>query len=134
MTIISIAHRLSTISKSEFVVVLGKNGQVVEHGRFVELFSNPNSELSKLLDESANLQEDEKLDNEEVEEIEHLNREAQDIELEQKREQLEHIRSLIEQLPSELKGQLIEEINNNHHVEEKPVANLDSTLTENLKR
>lgn len=61
MTIISIAHRLSTISKSEFVVVLGKNGNVVEQGRFVELFSNANSELSKLLDESSNLKQEQKL-------------------------------------------------------------------------
>ncbi|EGV63141.1 ATP-binding cassette permease mdl2 [Yamadazyma tenuis] len=53
MTIISIAHRLSTISKSEYVVVLGKAGKVVETGRFVELFSDPTSELSKLLDQSS---------------------------------------------------------------------------------
>lgn len=53
MTIISIAHRLSTISKSDNVVVLGREGKVVEQGRFVELFSNPGSELSKLLDDSS---------------------------------------------------------------------------------
>lgn len=50
MTIISIAHRLSTISKSEDVIVLGKNGKVVETGKFIELFSNFNSELLKLLE------------------------------------------------------------------------------------
>lgn len=48
-TTISIAHRLSTIQRSEFVIVLSTDGTVAEHGRFTELYMNPNSALSKLL-------------------------------------------------------------------------------------
>ncbi|EDO19111.1 hypothetical protein Kpol_2000p79 [Vanderwaltozyma polyspora DSM 70294] len=48
-TTISIAHRLSTIKHSSRVVVLGKNGCVVETGTFQELISNPSSGLNILL-------------------------------------------------------------------------------------
>lgn len=125
MTIISIAHRLSTISKSEFVVVLGKHGQVVETGKFVELFSNPDSELSKLLDESATSQaaadrqeEEEELQQEnrhktQEDEREHINREAEEIENEQIK--YSKAKNLIESLPLDMKQQLLAEIN----VEEK---------------
>lgn len=125
MTIISIAHRLSTISKSEFVVVLGKHGQVVETGKFVELFSNPDSELSKLLDESATSQaaadrqeEEEELQQEnrhktQEDEREHINREAEEIENEQIK--YSKAKNLIESLPLDMKQQLLTEIN----IEEK---------------
>lgn len=53
MTIVSIAHRLSTIRRSEKIIVLGNDGSVVEMGKFKELFDNPNSELSKLLNEKS---------------------------------------------------------------------------------
>lgn len=53
MTIVSIAHRLSTIKRSENVIVLGKDGSVIEAGKFKELFANPNSELCKLLSEKS---------------------------------------------------------------------------------
>ncbi|EGW30569.1 uncharacterized protein SPAPADRAFT_143835 [Spathaspora passalidarum NRRL Y-27907] len=117
MTIISIAHRLSTISKSEYVVVLGRRpgvsgSQVVEEGRFVELFANPNSELSKLLDESAHTEPADS-----IEEIEHINREAKEIEQEQKLSQLDHVRSLVDQLSPELREQLISEVNQEAPVE-----------------
>lgn len=125
MTIISIAHRLSTISKSEFVVVLGKHGQVVETGKFVELFSNPDSELSKLLDESATsqaaaaTQEEDEVDGSEQEnrhhktqedELEHINREAEEIE--NKQIKYSKVKNLIESLPLDMKQQLLAEINN----------------------
>ena len=125
MTIISIAHRLSTISKSEFVVVLGKYGQVVETGKFVELFSDPDSELSKLLDESATSQaaadrqeEEEELQQEnrhktQEDEREHINREAEEIENEQIK--YSKAKNLIESLPLDMKQQLLTEIN----IEEK---------------
>ena len=125
MTIISIAHRLSTISKSEFVVVLGKHGQVVETGKFVELFSDPDSELSKLLDESATSQaaadrqeQEEELQQEnrhktQEDEREHINREAEEIENEQIK--YSKAKNLIESLPLDMKQQLLTEIN----IEEK---------------
>lgn len=133
ITIISIAHRLSTISKSEFVVVLGKNGKVVEHGRFVELFSDPNSELSKLLDESTNKQDEDKIDEEEADEIEHANYEAEKIEQGQRDfGKLEHLRLMIDSLPEELKDQLIEEITLDT---KKKIQNMDTaTLGEDLRR
>ncbi|CCE62131.1 hypothetical protein TPHA_0B04620 [Tetrapisispora phaffii CBS 4417] len=49
LTTISIAHRLSTIKYSSRVVVLNKNGSVVETGKFTELIANPTSELNLLL-------------------------------------------------------------------------------------
>ncbi|CCD26841.1 ATP-binding cassette permease MDL2 NDAI_0I02730 [Naumovozyma dairenensis CBS 421] len=53
MTIVSIAHRLSTIRRSENIIVLGNDGSVVEMGKFKELFADPTSELSKLLNEKS---------------------------------------------------------------------------------
>lgn len=53
MTIISIAHRLSTIRRSENIIVLGNDGNVVEIGKFKDLYEDPNSELSKLLNEKS---------------------------------------------------------------------------------
>lgn len=102
MTIISIAHRLSTISKSENIVVLGKQGKVVEQGRFVELYSNPNSELSKLLDNS-NFSEKNENTEQPVEESEQL-------EENKKADELEIIRSMIDDLPVELRAQLVNQI------------------------
>ncbi|CCH58509.1 hypothetical protein TBLA_0A07190 [Henningerozyma blattae CBS 6284] len=51
VTIVSIAHRLSTIRRSEYIIVLGNDGSVVETGKFKELYADPTSELSKLLNE-----------------------------------------------------------------------------------
>lgn len=51
ITIVSIAHRLSTIRRSEYTIVLGNDGSVVEMGKFKELYADPTSELSKLLNE-----------------------------------------------------------------------------------
>ncbi|CAR23861.1 ATP-binding cassette permease MDL1 [Lachancea thermotolerans CBS 6340] len=48
-TTISIAHRVSTIQHSTRVIVLGRNGGVVETGTFDELASNTDSQLNKLL-------------------------------------------------------------------------------------
>lgn len=48
-TVISIAHRLSTIRRSDQIIVLGPGGVVVEEGKFIDLYYNPDSELSKLL-------------------------------------------------------------------------------------
>lgn len=112
MTIISIAHRLSTISKSEFVVVLGKNGNVVEQGRFVELFSNANSELSKLLDESSNLKQEQKLSDQEIEQQDHINHETELLEITQKLGKLESLKAIIDDLPLELKKELVEQMSN----------------------
>ncbi len=53
LTIVSIAHRLSTIRRSENVIVLGHDGSVVEMGKFKELYANPTSALSQLLNEKA---------------------------------------------------------------------------------
>lgn len=117
MTIISIAHRLSTISKSENVIVLGKEGKVVEQGRFVELFSNPNSELSKLLDETSFKEPEES--NEEIEEDasdnyqeqSKVNEAAEEIEKRQDKEnELEIIRSMIDDLPNDLRSQLVKQV------------------------
>ncbi|KAK6888507.1 ATP-dependent permease MDL2, mitochondrial [Candida tropicalis] len=136
MTIISIAHRLSTISKSEFVVVLGKHGQVVETGKFVELFSNPDSELSKLLDESATSQQEQRQDEEgeqheeeeqehdlTEEDIQHINREAEEIENDQVA--FSKAKNLIESLPNDLKQQLLDEIRLEEEEEEQQQQQLE---------
>lgn len=108
MTIISIAHRLSTISKSENVIVLGKAGKVVEKGRFVQLFSNPDSELSKLLDESSFKEHEEHMSEAEVEEQDKLDHQAEEIEKRQQEgSELDIIRSLIDDLPYERRAELI---------------------------
>lgn len=57
ITIFSIAHRLSTIRRSENIIVLGNDGSVVETGKFKELFSDPTSELCKLLREKSSRSE-----------------------------------------------------------------------------
>lgn len=109
MTIISIAHRLSTISKSENVIVLGKMGKVVEQGRFVQLFSDPNSELSKLLDESTFKEVEEHISEDEVGKQDQRDHEAEEIEKLQKEanSELEIIRSLIDDLPYDVRAELI---------------------------
>ncbi|CUM66244.1 uncharacterized protein PRCAT00003904001 [Priceomyces carsonii] len=110
MTIIAIAHRLSTISKSEFVIVLGKKGKVVEQGRFVELFSNPGSELSKLLDESAQSSENNTTPEEDGEK-ERLEEKVKTIENRQKEEdEIERVRSLMDNLSLESKRVLIDQL------------------------
>ena len=57
MTIVSIAHRLSTIRRSEIVIVLGNDGSVAEMGKFKELYDNPASALSMLLNEKSSRSE-----------------------------------------------------------------------------
>lgn len=108
MTIISIAHRLSTISKSENVIVLGKNGKVVEQGRFISLFSDPNSELSKLLDEKTFKEQEEHISEDEIEAQEKLNRQAELIEKNQRGE--ESIRVMLDALPYDQRAELINQI------------------------
>lgn len=49
VTIILIAHRLSTIRNSERIIVVNYRGEIVEDGKFNELYYNSNSELNKLL-------------------------------------------------------------------------------------
>ncbi|VEU23423.1 DEKNAAC104494 [Brettanomyces naardenensis] len=51
MTTISIAHRLSTIERCDEVLVLGYDGQIVEQGKFAELYADEASRLYKLLNE-----------------------------------------------------------------------------------
>ncbi|KAK7679082.1 hypothetical protein QCA50_017841 [Cerrena zonata] len=139
MTIISIAHRLSTISKSENVVVLGKHGKVVEQGRFVELFSNPQSELSKLLDESSSKEsKDESLDDEDVEEVKEddeqrkLDEEALRIEKEQKQQsEMEIVRSMIDDLPYDLRAQLVQQVSKEFE-DDKKAAVLEKKLDDNI--
>lgn len=111
MTIISIAHRLSTISKSENVVVLGKNGKVVEQGRFISLFSDPNSELSKLLDEKTFKEQEEHISEDELDAQDKLNRQAELIEKNQ-REGVneESIRFMLDALPYDQRAALVNQI------------------------
>lgn len=54
-TTISIAHRLSTISRSDQVIVLGTGGTVIEQGAFKQLYADPNSALSALLQQRNEL-------------------------------------------------------------------------------
>lgn len=125
MTIISIAHRLSTISKSENVIVLGKHGKVVEEGKFVELFSKPDSELSKLLDESSSKNNDSE---ETMDEQERLDKEAEEIEMRQRieRGEIEFVKSMISDLPYNSKVELMklirEDIDEKREVEEAEVT------------
>ncbi|KAI5965361.1 MDL2 [Candida pseudojiufengensis] len=137
MTIISIAHRLSTISKSEFIVVLGKNGKVVEQGKFIDLFSDPQSELSKLLDESITKQEEEKINEDEIESIDQENYKASQIEKNQKDfkefelQNLQDLQSLFNNLPENFRDKLIEEITLDT---KKKIENFELTMNENFKR
>lgn len=103
LTIISIAHRLSTISKSENVVVLGKAGKVVETGRFVELFSNPESELSKLLDESSFQKPSESTEEQETSDTKPVNINDEELEIDQ-------LRNMICELPFESRRQLFNQL------------------------
>lgn len=118
MTIISIAHRLSTISKSENVVVLGKHGKVVEQGRFITLINNPDSELSKLLDEKTFTEHEDHMNEAEVNMREHLDHEADEIEKlqEERSEQnsdeindMEKIRTIMDELPYEARTELLKQ-------------------------
>lgn len=59
VTTISIAHRLSTISRSDEVIVLA-NGRVAEHGNFYDLYRDPDSALSKLLQQRKDVLEEPK--------------------------------------------------------------------------
>ncbi|KAF3992429.1 hypothetical protein FT663_00709 [Candidozyma haemuli var. vulneris] len=123
MTIISIAHRLSTISKSENVIVLGKHGQVVESGRFVELFSKPSSELSKLLDESSVKEFEDNMTEDEVEEQEKRDHECEEIEKRQKEgSEVDIIRSLIDDLPYEIRAELIGQFSKELEDEKKTIS------------
>lgn len=123
MTIISIAHRLSTISKSENVIVLGKHGKVVEQGRFVELFSNPSSELSKLLDESSFKEYEDHMTEDEVEEQDRKDHESEMIEKRQKEgSEVDIIRSLIDDLPYDIRVQLIGQFSKELEDEKKTIT------------
>ncbi|CDR47820.1 CYFA0S38e00232g1_1 [Cyberlindnera fabianii] len=67
-TTISIAHRVSTIKHSTRVIVLGREGYVVETGSFEELRADPHSSLNMLLakneeaGDSASSVNDQKMD------------------------------------------------------------------------
>lgn len=112
MTIISIAHRLSTILRSENVIVLGKNGKVVEQGRFVQLFSNPDSELSKLLDETSFKEHEDRMSEDEVQKQDQLDHEAEEIEkCQTEGHELEVIRTLMDDLPHEARAELLCQFN-----------------------
>lgn len=107
MTIISIAHRLSTISKSENVIVLEKSGRVVEEGKFITLINDPDSELSKLLDEHTFQAEEERVSEDELQEQERRDRECEDLEeAEAKKLRLEKIRLIVEDLPYEVRAEI----------------------------
>lgn len=111
MTIISIAHRLSTISKSENVVVLGKEGKVVETGRFVELFSNPESELSKLLDDSSKEKKKQPVENDEedlTDEV--IEDQADELDINKDISEVEKIRNMVYDLPIETRRQLLNQL------------------------
>ncbi|TAQ90909.1 hypothetical protein B7494_g752 [Chlorociboria aeruginascens] len=54
MTTISVAHRQSTVRRSEYIIVLGNEGTVVETGDYQTLSSNPDSAFSKLMEYQLN--------------------------------------------------------------------------------
>lgn len=54
-TTIIIAHRLSTIMDCDEIIVLGKNGQVLQQGKHAKLLSEPNSAYRELW-ENQNIQ------------------------------------------------------------------------------
>ncbi|CAI5760752.1 unnamed protein product [Candida verbasci] len=108
ITIISIAHRLSTISKSEYIIVLGKNGKIIESGKFIELFSDSNSELSKLLDDKSN--------NTEKDKVEENEKEMEDKEA-LKIENLQNLKNEINKLSTDAKSELIEQIKIENEIE-----------------
>lgn len=110
MTIISIAHRLSTISKSENVIVLEKNGGVIEQGKFITLINDPDSELSKLLDEHTFQAEEERISEDELQNQERIDREVEDLEeTEANKLKLEKIRLLVEDLPYEVRAEIFKQ-------------------------
>lgn len=76
MTTISIAHRLSTIERSDYVLVLGHDGKLVEYGKFKELYYNKDSHLFRLLNEEMKKDETKE---EEVEEEEENQDSDQDV-------------------------------------------------------
>ncbi|GME86888.1 unnamed protein product [Ambrosiozyma monospora] len=87
ITTISIAHRLSTIEKCDDILVLGYNGEIVEHGKFKELYADHESRLYKLLNEDHHYLETEQGANEDEEEK--LKREKEEEEKKILEEQLE---------------------------------------------
>lgn len=110
MTIISIAHRLSTISKSENVIVFGKHGKVVEQGKFVRLINNPDSELSKLLDEKTFQEQEERISDEEQTMRDQLDHEAEEIEKLQKTgREVATLKSIMDELPYEVRLEILEQ-------------------------
>ncbi|CCH45819.1 ATP-dependent permease MDL1, mitochondrial [Wickerhamomyces ciferrii] len=58
-TTISIAHRVSTIKNSSRIIVIGKEGKVVETGSFNELIELKNSFLNQLLSKNGEQENDE---------------------------------------------------------------------------
>lgn len=111
MTIISIAHRLSTISKSENVIVLEKNGGVVEEGKFISLINDPDSELSKLLDEHTFQAQEERVSEDELQKQERRDRECEDLEeAEVRKLRLERIRLVVADLPYEVRAEIFKNI------------------------
>lgn len=129
MTIIAIAHRLSTISKSENVIVLGKHGKVVEAGRFIQLFSDPDSELSKLLDESTYKEQEDSISEDEVEEQERQDYVAEQIEKRQCSD-VNQIRLLLDELPYEARAELVSQFSK--ELEDEKTRMLHET-TQHLK-
>ncbi|OLY84904.1 ATP-dependent permease MDL1, mitochondrial [Smittium mucronatum] len=55
-TIITIAHRPSTLQKSDIVLVLGDNGNIVESGNYYELLANDDGYFKKLLSSKNDFQ------------------------------------------------------------------------------
>ena len=119
MTIISIAHRLSTISKSEYVAVLNKNGNISEHGKFIELYSNPHSELSKLLDES---------DFEPSEDSDEKYHEKDASEESKVEKSIDLLENAIEQLPQERRAQIVSQLSKRFAPDSEYVSDHQSPL------
>lgn len=136
ITIISIAHRLSTISKSENVVVLGKRGKAVECGTFVELYSNPKSELSKLLDStSSNMRKNDEGNSEEVSSTKSTSStesSSDSAPVFNEDDELLRVRSIIEDLPFELRQQLIQQITEQIESDRKAAVKEVQVIPDNL--
>lgn len=66
LTTISIAHRVSTIKHSSRILVLGKEGNVVETGSFNDLIKVKNSFLNQLLSKNENEQIDDDINQDDV--------------------------------------------------------------------
>lgn len=96
------------------------------------MFSNPESELSRLLDESSNKHEDAKMSDSEIEAQEHLDHEAELLESKQGQTEIEIVKSLIDDLPFEVRRQLIELIS--EEIDRDGKANVgDSVVPEELR-